>query len=248
LIALEDVNGDRFFADKFVSNIHPAQTLRMIDPTMLRKPYRNRITSLKNTISCFNIYGVLKEKTFPYINYNYYYYKRDNVWSLDYYHPRNWPENFFFYTPAVSNDEKFANCIGIATYMQYDEVKKWEDTTVGNRGADYTDWKKSKAEIAIGLVSKYFPDLEKNITRYYTSSPLTYRDYIGNCDGALYGIQRNCDNPLESVILPRSIIPNLFFTGQNISLHGMLGVSISAIVTAGEFVGLEHLINSINNA
>ncbi len=248
LIAIDDTTGNRYFANSFISNIHPAQTLGMIDPGRLRKVYRNRINSLENTVSAFSVYINLKENTFPYINSNYYYSKRNNVWSLDYYNERNWPENYFFYTPAFSTTNKYSRCVGVVTFMKYNEVKKWEDTSVEERGTEYIDWKRTKAEKLIALVTKQFPELEKNITGYYTSTPLTYRDYIGNGDGSIYGILRNCNNPLESVISPRSSISNLFFTGQNINLHGMLGVTISAVITAGEFVGLRNLIRSINNA
>jgi hypothetical protein len=37
------------------------------------------------------------------------------------------------------------------------------------------------------------------------------------------------------------------FNRQNLNLHGIIGTPLSAIVTAGEFVGFDYLINKINN-
>ena len=51
---------------------------------------------------------------------------------------------------------------------------------------------------------------------------------------------------LNSHIVPRTKINNLYLTGQNINLHGIIGVALSAILTAGEFVGINYLINKIN--
>ena len=37
----------------------------------------------------------------------------------------------------------------------------------------------------------------------------------------------------------------MFFTGQNLNLHGILGVTIGAVMTCGEIVGHENLVNKI---
>jgi len=62
----------------------------------------------------------------------------------------------------------------------------------------------------------------------------------------MYGTLRDSNNPVGSYISPRSKISNLFFTGQNLNLHGMLGVSLSSILTCGEFVGVNNLLKEIN--
>jgi len=64
----------------------------------------------------------------------------------------------------------------------------------------------------------------------------------------MYGTLRDYHDPMASYVFPKTKIPNLFFTGQNINIHGMLGVSISSLLTCGEFVGLPDLINEINEA
>ena len=80
-----------------------------------------------------------------------------------------------------------------------------------------------------------------------TSTPLTWRDYTGTPDGSMYGVRKEYSRPLETTILPRTKIPHLFFTGQNTNLHGILGVTIGAVMTCGEIVGLETLLKKIRN-
>ena len=53
---------------------------------------------------------------------------------------------------------------------------------------------------------------------------------------------------MKSLISSRTKIPNLFLTGQNMVLHGILGVSISALVTCGAFTDMDKLIENIRNA
>jgi all-trans-retinol 13,14-reductase len=64
----------------------------------------------------------------------------------------------------------------------------------------------------------------------------------------MYGISMDYKSPMATYVAPRTKIPNLFFTGQNVSLHGMLGVSMSSLVTCGELLGLNNLIKEINEA
>ena len=248
LVAVEDTKGERMYANSFISNMHPSQTLEMIEPGKVRPSYARRIHSLENTISSFTLHLSLKKDTFKYRNANYLYFKRNNVWTIDSYDEKTWPENYFFFFPVQSEDMKYANCASVLSYMKFDELKRWENTTEGNRGDDYNEWKKGKAEKLLALVYKQFPELKGNIQEYYASTPLTYRDHLGTPEGSIYGIMRKSTNPIESVISPKTNIPNLYFTGQNINLHGMLGVTLSSVLTAGEFLGVENLVKSIRNA
>ena len=152
------------------------------------------------------------------------------------------------YTPAHSKSEEYADCLTAITYLKYDELKQWENTTVENRGQDYIDFKQQKAERFIDEIENKFPDIRSHIKIYYTSTPLTYRDYTGSVNGSIYGILKDSNDPLKSFIIPRTRIPNLFFTGQNINLHGVLGVSIGSVQTCGEFLGLNYILDKIKKA
>ena len=78
------------------------------------------------------------------------------------------------------------------------------------------------------------------------STPLSYRDYIGCHNGNLYGYVKDSNNPLRTFISPKTKIKNLFLTGQNINMHGVLGVTIGAVVTCSEILGRNYLIRKIN--
>ena len=80
-----------------------------------------------------------------------------------YYSEKNWPEFYYLFVPAISGSDTFANCISIHTYMKFAEVEKWKDLPIRQRGDEYEDWKASKAEKLIQLVSEKFPELKGNI-------------------------------------------------------------------------------------
>ena len=44
------------------------------------------------------------------------------------------------------------------------------------------------------------------------------------------------------------IKPDCMLTGQNVNMHGVMGVSITAVATCAELLGLEHLLGKIRVA
>jgi all-trans-retinol 13,14-reductase len=139
------------------------------------------------------------------------------------------------------------------TYMRYGDVKQWEHTfnTVSNevsRGEDYEAFKKEKTERLFDLVEKRFPGFRQAVETYYVATPLSVRDYIGTDDGALYGVVKDYREPMKTFISPRTKIPNLFLTGQNLNLHGVLGVTVSAVLTCSEILGTDYMIEKIRHA
>jgi all-trans-retinol 13,14-reductase len=79
------------------------------------------------------------------------------------------------------------------------------------------------------------------------STPLTWRDYDGIPEGSMYGIEHDYRDPLVTTLLPVTKIPGFYFTGQNINIQGVLGVTIGAMLTCGEIIGLEYLLNKVRN-
>ncbi len=235
-------------AKNIISNVHPVLTMEMLDSSVTRNAYSRRIRSMDNTIGMFTLYAILKKGTQKYLNYNIYHYTSDDVWQGYYYKEDEWPPYVMAYTPAVSEGDGYANGLIVITYMHFDEVKQWEHTTVENRGKEYLDFKQRKAEKLIEVLEKRMPGIRSKISKYYTSTPLTYRDYTGTKDGSSYGIIKDCNDPLKSLLMPKTRISNLYLTGQNLNLHGILGVSVNSLLTCSEFLGMDYLIKKVKNA
>lgn len=247
-------DGRYFEAKSVISNIHPAQTLGLVDERHVRKAYRKRIKNLENSLSVFSLHLVFKPNTFEYLNHNYYHYKYNDVWSCSYYKEEDWPENYVVFVPANSKSEKYADSMNVMAYMRYEEVASWADTyntiprQIADRGQSYEDFKEEKAQLLFRELEQKFPGIRSKVKSYYTTSPLSYRDYIGTSDGSMYGIMKDYNHPLRSFISPKTKVPNLLLTGQNLNMHGMLGVTVSSFITCSRFLGLEYLINKVKES
>jgi len=250
---VETADGSHVYGKNFISNMHPVRTLDMIESNLIKAAYKHRIKSLENSIGGFVVNIVFEKESYPYIKNNFYFIKDGQEWNLTEYNDETWPSCYCIFCPASSKSPVYADSMTLLTYMRFDEVKQWADTfnTVSkevDRGKEYEAFKKRKAEKLLDLVEEKFPGIRKAIKTYYTATPLSYRDYIGNDDGSMYGIVKDYSNPLKTFISPRTKIPNLYLTGQNLNLHGILGATMSGLVTSVAFLGSEDIIEKIRNA
>ena len=240
-------NNKEFFAEIFISNIEIRATLEMVGKAHFRKSFIRRIYDLEPVVSCFSIYLVLQPDTFKNFNYNYYHYKsEDLVWDKSRCSEELWPECYMLSCTPSKHNPEYSESLTAITYMSYDEVKEWEDTfhTAAEkraRGDDYEEFKRRKAEKLIAEIEKKFPEIRSVIKSVHTSSPLSYRDYIGGYHGNMYGYVKDSANPLKTIISPRTKIENLFLTGQTVNMHGILGVTIGAFTTCSEILEREFI-------
>ncbi len=246
-------SGEKIYGEIFISGIHPAKTLEITEGEAIRPAYRNRIAGLENSVSTFVLYAVLNPGTFSYRNRNYYYFNREDVWQTGTHTAENWPSMYALFEEVPHQENGYTEGISIMTYMRFDEVEKWKDsfhTTLDENMRDeaYQQFKKEKAEKLLDVVALKFPNIRDCIQSYYTSTPLSYRDYMGTTDGSMYGIVKDFKDPMKSMISVKTKVPNLLLTGQSINLHGVLGVTECALLTCMSILGKDYLLNKIHEA
>ncbi len=250
VLAVELASGQRVTADTYISNIHPSQTFRLINPEGIRRVNLNRMLHLPNTVSAFILYIKLKPGSHPYTHANRYHFFGEDVWNVHRYTADDWIKGLAVFNSPSRQDGRYAETLTVMAYMRYEEVKQWEHTfhttlDENDRGQDYVDFKEERAQRIFDAMERFMPGIRAKVDGYYTATPLTQRDYIGSVDGGLYGIRRDFNAPLNSYISPKTKLENLFLTGQNVILHGVLGVTISAAVTCQHILGKDRVMRAI---
>ena len=243
------VNGEeRLESDYVISNIHPKRTLEILDKNRsIKNAFISRIRSLDNTYGIFTLYLVMKKKSTPYQNRNIYLHGNNKVWYDKLLYPGR-TTNCMISMQASSEDSLYASVISILTPMYMDELSAWKDSSPEHRGEGYQFFKKEKAEQILRFLRRHGFDFSENIEELFTTTPLSYRDYTGTVDGSAYGIIKDYKCPQIGFVSTRSRLGNLFFTGQNLNVHGALGVTLTAMLTCTEFVGQEYLAKKVGNA
>ena len=243
-------DGGVYSANNFISNVQPKVTLQMIGKEHFRPAFYNRMQRAQNTLSSFTVHIVCKPNSFPYFNQNVYHHTTTDVWAKPDYSEVEWPLQFMLSTPASSKSKDFAEGISIMTYMRFEEVAQWKDShnsvvNPGERHKNYEAFKQEKINQVLKAVTKRFPSITDSIHSVHASTPLTFRDYIGSDDGNMYGTEKDFRKGLINFISPKTKIPNLWFTGQYLNLHGIFGVTISSVVTCSQFLDKKELLERI---
>lgn len=244
-----EVNGEEIIeSDYVISNIHPKRTLELLDKSRsIKNAYISRINSLANSYGIFTIYLVMKKNSYPYMNRNYYIHGDNDVWyNLD--KAKGKTTKCMISMQVSSDSNSYADVITILTPMYIDELKAWEQTKPGRRGEEYLRFKEEKARQILQFVHEHGINFGDNIESMYTTTPLSYRDYTGTADGSAYGIIKDYKYPQMGLVSTKTKLKNLFLTGQNLNVHGALGVTLTAIITCAEFLGNEYLAKKVGYA
>ncbi len=242
-------DGSRFYGAHFIAAIHPALLSRLLDHKLLRPAFHRRVDSLEQTTPSFMVNMVLRPRAIPFKQHNVYWHATHDSFAAI--NAEEWPATYALYYSEDKANPGFADRLSILTYMPFALANKWKDSynqtaSPASRGADYNTFKEKYAALLIGKVIERLPGLALAVLAKSVATPLTFRDYTGSPDGALYGILKDVNAGERTTINTRTKIPNLFLTGQNVNLHGVLGVSVTAVITAGELLGLDYLLEKIN--
>lgn len=231
-------DGERYSADTFISDIHPAQTVSLVkDSKRIKRIYRSRMNALQNTFGSFTVSLLLPPDAIVYPNHNHYIYRCRDVWNV---HEHCDGVNGVMVSSRPPFNDGDPLQVDLLTPMGWGECLPWKDTKVGHRGEDYKAMKQQKAHRCIELASSVIPQIAE-ATHIYTSTPLTWRDYTGAAEGTAYGIRHDYHQALTTMLSPRTPVPNLLLTGQNLTLHGLHGVTMTALLTCAEVVGKEKI-------
>lgn len=238
---------NRFAADFYISAIHPVPLLNLLPEGTFPRGLTKRLNDIPNSYSAFSLYIDLKPGMVPYIDHTCYYIDDyGKIWQQDEYDPSNWPYGFMYMTPPDPEQGKYATRLLVHCVMSYRQVSRWADTVTGRRGDEYEQWKHLHIRKVIEKLRRVIPDIEHAIANLYASSPLTIRDFYHTKEGAMFGYIHDSENLIYSQMNIQTKVRNLFLTGQNINLHGICGVPLTAIQTAEAILGNNKLIEAIN--
>ena len=247
-ISTVEIEGREPVETKYIiSDIHPAATLRLAQETsFVKKIYRKRISSLENTFGMFTANIKLKPGALEYLNRNIYIHETDDIWNEGSQTAAENPRCALVSYTVPDDQGKYAQNVDLLTPMLWSDVEQFQESSLGHRPQQYIELKQKKAEQLIALADKYIKGFANAVESVFTSTPLTYRDYTATENGSAFGIVKDYDRLMYTLLTPKTPIPNLWLTGQNLNLHGILGVSMTSFFSCGEILGQRPSSNMFN--
>lgn len=245
ITGVTDASGNEYCANWYISDINPCTLADMISGKGFTPGFVARIKDIPASTSAFKVFVKLRKDSLAYENYPVCVVRSmDRVWNAPVEPGSQWPGmvNCFMVPQA---DGKYASHLTIMALMDWESVSRWEDTSTGKRGKEYQEWKDSMTSRVMELLNNRFPGLDGMVEYSFAASPLTFRDWTGTPKGAIYGYARDCNDLIGSRLSVRTRIKNLLLTGQCVNMHGIGGVPLTALETAGMIVGNNQIMNEI---
>ncbi len=249
----ETADGVQWRARNYISAIHPAVLFSLTDSKYLRSAFRHRVGALPHTPPGVMVNLVLKPQTVPYLGQNVYWHPSGEVLAKETASGIHWPDTqALFYMEDLANPG-FAESVSILVYADEKDFSRWKDSgnIIGVQTIRDKDYQKEKDAFADKLLEKTFgrfPELRDAVIARSIATPLTFRDYTGTPEGSLYGPMKDVARPAQTSLAVRTKISNLLLTGQNVNMHGVMGVCITAVTTCAELLGMEYLLDEIKKA
>jgi len=143
--------------------------------------------------------------------------------------------------PDYLNRHPGTATIEIVAPAPYQWFKKWRDETWGKRGEDYDAFKEGLGERLMEYLYERLPDLRGKVDYYEVSTPLSTNWFAGYQNGELYGLSHTPKRMQQKWSRPKTTIPGLWLTGQDILTCGVTGAMMAGMLTTTSIVGMRKM-------
>ncbi|NXA57330.1 RETST reductase, partial [Nothocercus julius] len=153
---------------------------------------------------------------------------------------------FLFITCPSSKDPTWdmrhpgKSTLAVVTFANYEWFEEWKDEPAQKRGDDYEDAKRPFVDAIMGTIYKLYPGIEDRVEYVSGGTPLTNQHYIGSARGEIYGARQDTERlraEAVAALRPRTPVPNLYLTGQDVCLAGFMGALQGAVLCGGAVLG-----------
>jgi all-trans-retinol 13,14-reductase len=122
--------------------------------------------------------------------------------------------------------------IEVVTLAPYERFSQWAGSDWKRRPEEYEATKKRLAERLLVELYRHVPAASGMVTTWELSTPLSTQHFANAPHGETYGLAHTPERFESRDLRPHTPIRNLFLTGQDIGMVGVVGALSGAVVTA----------------
>ena len=143
--------------------------------------------------------------------------------------------------PDYENRHPGTATIEIVAPAPYAWFEKWREETWGKRGDDYEAFKQALGDRLMEYVYDKLPQLRNKVDYFEVSTPLSTNWFGGYQRGELYGLEHTGQRLSQDWLRPKTKIPGLWLTGQDILTCGVTGAMMAGMITTMSMVGTRKM-------
>ena len=205
--------------------------------------YLKKLDTVKRSMASLGMYIGIQDTAenlgLPRTNY-WLYTSEDYEGSLERFlaDPQNEPIPLVYISFPSAKDPAFADkypgraTIEIVAPGPHEWFAQWAERPWGKRGEDYDALKEQWSQRLLERLYAHFPQLEGKIDYYELSTPLSTDYFCRYEHGEIYGLDHDPSRFEQRWLKPKTDIPGLYLTGQDILTCGVAGAMIAGLATA----------------
>ena len=139
--------------------------------------------------------------------------------------------------PDYENRHPGTSTIEIVAPAPYEWFAKWRDETWGKRGDDYEALKQQFGFRLMETLYDKVPQARGRVDYFEVSTPLSTNWFGGYQRGELYGLAHTGERLEQDWLRPKTTIPGLWLTGQDVLTCGVTGAMMAGMITTMSLVG-----------
>jgi all-trans-retinol 13,14-reductase len=131
--------------------------------------------------------------------------------------------------------------IEIVAPAPYEMFERWAGRTWGRRGEDYEALKDALGERLLEHLYDRLPAVRGRVDYRELSTPLSMQWFCGWSRGELYGLDHDPERLAQRWLRPRTKVPGLWLTGQDVMSCGVSGAMMGGVACATAVAGLRRM-------
>jgi len=131
--------------------------------------------------------------------------------------------------------------IEIVAPAPYEIFAPWAGKTWGKRGDDYESLKDAYGQRLLEQLYAKVPQVRGRVDYWEVSTPLSMQWFCGWERGELYGLDHDPSRMQQRWLRPRTRVPGLWLTGQDVMSCGVTGAMMGGVAAATSVAGLRRM-------
>lgn len=127
--------------------------------------------------------------------------------------------------------------IEVITLGRYEWFERWAAAPWRRRGEDYESFKAGLRDRLLEVLYREVPQVRGKVDVVEMSTPLSTRHFTNYARGEMYGLAHDPARFAERALRPRTPVPGLWLTGQDVATCGVGGAVAGGYLTVSAIAG-----------
>ncbi|MEB3180338.1 MAG: NAD(P)/FAD-dependent oxidoreductase [Nostocaceae cyanobacterium] len=231
---------EQYYGSVVVSDAGAFNTYLKLIPESYPLPYRQDIKAFPKGTTALSLYLGLKDSPEKLG------FRGENHWIYETYNhneiiqkncSEQLPQSCYLSFPSLKDPTAESHTAEIIAFTQYDFFQQWSQQRWRKRDADYRELKTKITQDLLNLVEFHYPGFQDLVEYAELSTPLTVEHFDASDRGTIYGIPCIPQRLGKPWVRSRTPIKNLYLTGADTLLLGIMGAMMGGVKTAGLLKG-----------